>query len=163
MGEHAAAAALVEADGRERCGRRQIDAVERGQPAVEVHLVGGEQAAEVAAPPGDVVEHDLQARPQVGRDLRGELRVAGRILHDLGAEIDPQPREEEVANLGSREAIRHHPLGMRAHALGAVQFSRPCRRQERLVGDRIPEPEREPGGRGEAVRRGRRLAEQEPR
>ena len=143
MRQHARAAAVVETDATKRRISAELRSVERTEPAVEIDLVIGKQTAEVGASrsPGDVVYEQFEARSHVGRDLRGEFRVAGRVFHDLGAVFYAEPGEEEVVELGAGAAVVHHPLSLPANLLGRHELVLGGGVPERLVGDRVPEAE----------------------
>ena len=76
--QHARTAAAIEPHAAKRRVCRQIDAVERSEPPVHVDLVVGEQSPEIgtaarAPSPDGIIHQHFQARPQIRRDLRGEL------------------------------------------------------------------------------------------
>ena len=153
MRQHARTAAVVEADATKRRIGAELRPVEWTEPAVEIDLVIGEQSAEVGASrsPHDVVHEQFEARSHIGRDLWGKLRVAGLVFHDLGAMVDAEPGEQEVAELGAGAAVVQHPFGLLANLRGRDELVLGGGIPERLVGDRIPEAEREPGCSREAV------------
>ena len=162
MRQHARTAAVVEADATKRSIGAELRPVKRTEPAVEIDLVIGEQSAEVGATvsrnaggwslsPDDVVHEQFEARSHVGRDLRGKLRVAGLVFHDLGAVVDTEPGEQEIAELRASAAVVHHPFGLPANLLCRDELVLGGGVIERLVGDRVPEAEREPGRGCEAV------------
>ena len=108
MGENAGPLPLVETDGDELGPGREIHAIQGSQPAVDRHLVGGEQSPVVGRPGGgehDVVEEKPEARPQVAYHGGIESRMTGRILGNLRGAVDAEPGEEEGVELGERPPI----------------------------------------------------------
>ena len=170
VGEDAGPMAVIEPDGDEVGSRRKIDAVERREPAVEGNFPGGEQTPVVGRPVGrekDVVDEQPEARPQIVDDGGVEPRMAGGVLGDFHGPVDAQPGEEESTELRPRPPIAEHPPHARLDLVRCGQLPAGGRGPEGLVGDRIPDAERQPGGgvpRGDpSVGRPWGLAKEEPR
>ena len=163
MREHARAAAGVDPDRPEGGVGPERGAVERGHATAQPDLLGGEEPAEaVAAAVERLVHRQKQARPQVGEHVRRKLGVLGRVLGDLPRLGDPQPVQQEVAELGLRAPVGKQTLGVESHLVGPTELLAAGRVPEVSIRQRVAQAVGEPGGHHERIAgAGRRLAEQE--
>ena len=146
----------VQLDLPERRVGRQVHAVERRQPAVEVEVLGQQELAEVGGlAADDVVEEQLQRVAQVGD--RPPRRSRGRPWGPWRSRRPGRPRSHWRRNSRSlaraRRSAGHAAGPARRPARGVASRPEAAASQQRPIRDRVPQPEREPGRHVEGVRR----------
>ncbi len=144
MRQHPGPFAGIEGDFLEGRIRREIDAVKFRQSAVQVEIVRTQEQPEIGRVAADhVIEKQIKRGTEVRSDHLVELRIFLRVLGDIGNLFDLEPLQEQLAELGAGTKIADHALGLAFHIVASLELTGPGRIEQRLIGKRIPEPERE--------------------
>ncbi len=122
-----------------------VDAVQDGQPFVEVGVVGGQQVDHVLILAEDAIDEHLQLG-QIDRARVAGIREDVHVRIDLGQLAHSQPLVREVGSQRLGPGIGQHAVNLLLEDARVTQMPRHRDVEQLLIGRAAPQEERQPRG-----------------